>query len=41
MKDKEAASGARVQIKVKDKIYEGYLLESYEKDALLLKLESG
>ena len=41
MKDKEAASGARVQIKVKDKIYEGNLLESYEKDALLLKLDSG
>src|SRR3989344_1544038 len=41
MKEKEAQAGARVQIKVKDKIYEGYLLESYEKDALLLKLESG
>src|SRR3989344_4885554 len=41
MKEKEAQAGARVQIKVKDKIYEGNLLESYEKDALLLKLDSG
>ncbi len=41
MKNKEAEAGSRVEVKIKGKIYEGTLLESYEKDVLLLKLESG
>lgn len=40
-KEKSLNVGDKVKLKTKDKIWEGYLLESYDPETILLKLSSG